>query len=93
MLAERLGRNVELTVDVGGEQVIVLASGREGVDEGATVTMTMADSRCHVFAAGEGDTAPARRGPTRPLEASDSECDDRCTDAEPASDRRDGARA
>ena len=35
MLAERLGRNIELTVDVGGEQVIVLASGREGVDEGA----------------------------------------------------------
>ena len=28
VLAERLGRNIELTVDVGGEQVIVLASGR-----------------------------------------------------------------
>ena len=34
VLAERLGRNVELTVKAGGEQVIVLASGREGVDEG-----------------------------------------------------------
>ena len=66
MLAERLGRNVELTVDVGGEQVIVLASGREGVDEGADVTMTVADSDVHVFAAGDGDTATARRRPTRP---------------------------
>jgi multiple sugar transport system ATP-binding protein len=55
-LAERLGRNIELTVDVGGAQLIVLASGREGVDEGAEVTMTIADSDVHVFAAGDGDT-------------------------------------
>jgi multiple sugar transport system ATP-binding protein len=57
ILAERLGRNIELTVDMGGEQLIVLASGREGVDEGATVSMTVADADIHVFAAGEGDTA------------------------------------
>ncbi|WP_396919099.1 ABC transporter ATP-binding protein [Mycolicibacterium sp.] len=57
LLAERLGRNVELTVDIGGTHLIVLASGREGVDEGAEVTMTVADSDIHVFAAGEGDTA------------------------------------
>ena len=38
MLAERLGRNIELTVDVGGAQLIVLASGREGVGEGDAVT-------------------------------------------------------
>ncbi len=56
VLAERLGRNVELTVDVGGAQLIVLASGREGVEEGAQVSMTVADSDIHVFAAGEGDT-------------------------------------
>jgi ABC-type sugar transport system ATPase subunit len=67
-LAERLGRNIELTVDVGGEQVIVLASGREGVDEGARVSMTVADDDVHVFGAlrqersdsgkteGDGDT-------------------------------------
>ena len=36
-LAERLGRNVELTVAIGGEQLIVLASGREGVGEGAGI--------------------------------------------------------
>jgi ABC-type sugar transport system ATPase subunit len=55
-LAERLGRNIELTVDLGGEQLIVLASGREGVDEGAEVSMTVADGDVHVFAAGDGDT-------------------------------------
>ncbi len=56
VLAERLGRNIELTVDMGGEQLIVLASGREGVDEGASVTLSIADDDVHVFAAGEGDT-------------------------------------
>jgi len=56
-LAERLGRNIELTVDMGGEQLIVLASGREGVDEGSQVSMTVANQDIHVFAAGEGDTA------------------------------------
>ena len=56
VLAERLGRNVELTVNVAGAQLIVLASGREGVGEGAQVGLTVADSDVHVFAAGEGDT-------------------------------------
>ena len=55
-LAERLGRNIELTVDVGGAQLIVLASGREGVDEGSEVSMSVADSDVHVFASGDGDT-------------------------------------
>ncbi|MGV0742828.1 ABC transporter ATP-binding protein [Mycolicibacterium sp. XJ870] len=56
LLAERLGRNVELTVNIGGTQLIVLASGREGVGEGAEVTMSIAESDIHVFAAGDGDT-------------------------------------
>ncbi|OBF34846.1 ABC transporter [Mycobacterium sp. ACS1612] len=56
VLAERLGRNIELTVDVAGTQVIVLASGREGVGEGAHVGLSVADSDVHVFAAGEGDS-------------------------------------
>jgi ABC-type sugar transport system ATPase subunit len=56
LLAERLGRNIELTVTVGGTQLIVLTSGREGVGEGADVAMTVADSDVHVFAAGPGDT-------------------------------------
>jgi multiple sugar transport system ATP-binding protein len=53
-LVERLGRNVELTVDVGGAELIVLASGREGHGEGAQVNLTIADSDVHVFAPGEG---------------------------------------
>lgn len=61
ILAERLGRNIELTVDVGGEQLIVLASGREGVDEGASVTMTIADGDVHVFAAGSDPSADTPR--------------------------------
>jgi multiple sugar transport system ATP-binding protein len=56
VLAERLGRNVELTVDLGGAELIVLTSGREGVEEGAHVGMTVADSDIHVFAAGDGNT-------------------------------------
>src|SRR6478752_5442816 len=53
-LAERLGRNVELTVDVGGAELIVLSSGREGHDEGMEVNLTVADSDVHVFASGDG---------------------------------------
>ena len=56
LLAERLGRNIELTVDVGGAQLIVLSSGRHGVGEGDDVTMKIADDDVHVFAAGDGDT-------------------------------------
>jgi ABC-type sugar transport system ATPase subunit len=68
LLAERLGRNIELTVEVGGAQLIVLTSGRHGVGEGDEVTMTIADTDVHLFAAlgqehsdlgnaaGEGDT-------------------------------------
>jgi multiple sugar transport system ATP-binding protein len=56
LLAERLGRNIELTVDIGGTQLIVLTSGRHGVGEGDAVTMTIADADVHVFATGDGDT-------------------------------------
>ena len=61
VLAERLGRNIELTVDLSGSQLIVLTSGREGVAEGEHVVMTIADSDVHVFGAGDGDTP--RLGP------------------------------
>lgn len=56
ILAERLGRNIELTVDCAGTQLIVLTSGRHGVGEGDAVTMAVADSDVHVFATGDGDT-------------------------------------
>jgi ABC-type sugar transport system ATPase subunit len=61
-LAERLGRNIELTVDCGGAELIVLTSGRHGVREGDDIRMEVADSDVHVFAVGDGDTP--RLGPT-----------------------------
>ena len=73
LLAERLGRNIELTVDVGGTQVIVLTSGRHGVSEGDEVTMTIADSDVHVFAPGsdpDDDTGRLGRSSDKSLEAS-----------------------
>ena len=57
VLAERLGRNIELTVDVGGEQLIVLSSGRDGVVEGGSVSLTVAEKDIHVFRSGDGDTS------------------------------------
>lgn len=67
LLAERLGRNIELTVDCGGTQLIVLTSGRHGVGEGDNVTMRVADTDVHVFAIGDGDTP--RLTPDKTLEA------------------------
>jgi multiple sugar transport system ATP-binding protein len=64
VLAERLGRNIELTVDLNGAQLIVLTSGREGVGEGERVVLTVATSDIHVFAAGDGDTARLDREST-----------------------------
>ncbi|WP_396881319.1 TOBE domain-containing protein [Mycobacterium sp. SMC-4] len=57
VLTERLGRNIELTVDVGGAQLIALTSGRHGVGEGDTVKMRIAETDVHVFTPGDGDTA------------------------------------
>ncbi|GAA3700951.1 ABC transporter ATP-binding protein [Gordonia hankookensis] len=56
VLAERLGRNIELTVDVAGEQLIALTTGRHGVGEGSDAVMSIARSDVHFFAAGDGDT-------------------------------------
>lgn len=72
-LAERLGRNVELTVAIGGEQLIVLASGREGVGEGAPVSMTVADHDVHVFRALGDSGTTAGDGDTTRLSAHDDE--------------------
>ncbi|MDX1889094.1 ABC transporter ATP-binding protein [Mycolicibacterium sp. 050158] len=72
LLAERLGRNIELTVDVGGAQLIVLTSGRHGVGEGDDVTMRVADSDVHVFAPSEQDSGNGT-GDTRRLTTSSDE--------------------
>ncbi|WP_019204479.1 ABC transporter ATP-binding protein [Tsukamurella sp. 1534] len=53
---ERLGRDVELAVDVGGVELIVLASARRGLAEGDRVALTVAATDVHVFEAGDGDT-------------------------------------
>ncbi|AMO61405.1 ABC transporter ATP-binding protein [Mycolicibacterium phlei] len=66
LLAERLGRNVELTVDVGGAHLIVLTSGRDGVGEGAPVRLSIDPADVHLFAIGDGDTP--RLGNTRATE-------------------------
>ncbi len=60
LLAERLGRNVELTVQAGGEQIVVLVSSRSGVGEGSEVTLTVAPDDIHLFAAGSGGEDTAR---------------------------------
>ncbi|MGV0849946.1 ABC transporter ATP-binding protein [Mycolicibacterium phlei] len=69
LLAERLGRNVELTVDVGGAHLIVLTSGRDGIGEGSPVRLSIAESDVHLFAIGNGDTPRLDRSRATELEA------------------------
>ncbi|WP_280267133.1 ABC transporter ATP-binding protein [Nocardia wallacei] len=52
-LAERLGRNVEVSVDVGGVSLIALSPGGPHIREGAEVTLTIPPADVHIFAAGE----------------------------------------
>lgn len=58
VLAERLGRQVELTVDIGGRWLIALTGGGPLAEEGVAVTVTVPAADVHVFAAdGEVDDA------------------------------------
>jgi multiple sugar transport system ATP-binding protein len=59
-LAERLGRMVELSVDVAGVQVIVVTADHR-VGEGDDVTVAVDWDRVHVFAAEGGRLGAARR--------------------------------
>ncbi|MFI5957496.1 ABC transporter ATP-binding protein [Cryptosporangium sp. NPDC051539] len=54
-LAERLGRLVELTVDVAGTPLIVVTD--RAVSEGSSITLHVAPADVHIFAAGSADTA------------------------------------
>jgi multiple sugar transport system ATP-binding protein len=54
VLAERLGRSVELAVDVAGVQVIAVTSDHR-MHEGDEVTLAVDWERVHVFAGGDGD--------------------------------------
>ena len=57
-LAERLGRSVELSVDVSGDTLIVVSSDQRPA-EGDTVTVTAPGDNVHLFAAGaEGADSP-----------------------------------
>ncbi len=69
LLAERLGRNVELTVQAGGEQIVVLVSSRAGVGEGSDVTLTVAPDDVHIFSAGQGGATGSAGGDTARLDA------------------------
>lgn len=62
LLAERLGRNVEVTVDIGGAVLIALTAGRGGVGEGSEVKVAVADSDVHMFTVDDGDGAARRLG-------------------------------
>ena len=59
-LSERLGRAVELTVDVGDELIIVL--NEHGVGEGERVRLQIPLDQVHVFAAADGDDEAPRLG-------------------------------
>jgi multiple sugar transport system ATP-binding protein len=67
-LAERLGRSVELSVDVGGDSVIVVTTDRRA-REGGQVRLFVRWERVHVFADGPPGADTARLGHGRPLGA------------------------
>ena len=53
VLAERLGRQVELDIHVGGEQVIVVEDSDHAPAEGSDVTVQIHLPNVHLFASGE----------------------------------------
>lgn len=55
-LAERLGRHIELTVDVGDQMIVVVSE--HGVGEGERVRLQISLEHVHVFAAADGDETP-----------------------------------
>ncbi|AYY12017.1 ABC transporter ATP-binding protein [Actinobacteria bacterium YIM 96077] len=61
-LAERLGRSVEMSVDVAGTPVIVVVSSDNARPEGDEVDLDIALEHVHVFAGGEPDVDTPRLG-------------------------------
>ena len=61
-LAERLGRSVELTVDVGGHQVIVVDEAEHHIAEGDQMRLELPMGLAMVFAAGEPGEETVRLG-------------------------------
>ncbi|MDJ0395734.1 ABC transporter ATP-binding protein [Rhodococcus sp. G-MC3] len=64
VLAERLGRDVEVSVDLGGTTLIALSKGGRHLTEGATVSVSVEPSDIHIFAGAnsESDTETRRLG-------------------------------
>lgn len=60
-LAERLGRQIELSVRVGDSDVIVISDGSEQMHEGATATLSIPLSAVHIFEGSEDADADSRR--------------------------------
>ena len=73
-LAERLGRNVELAVHVGGAEVIVLTSSEHTAQEGEAVEIQVRLREVHIFDHGEQDDASGRIGAAAPRERTDRGC-------------------
>lgn len=61
-LAERLGRAMELTVEVGGERLIIVTPSGIAPPEGELTTLGVPLSKVHVFAAGDGAADTPRLG-------------------------------
>ncbi|WP_255946499.1 ABC transporter ATP-binding protein [Streptomyces odontomachi] len=65
-LAERLGRLVELSVDIDGAELIVVSSSDRAPAEGDTVRLAVPLDLVHVFAGGERGEETARLGSAAP---------------------------
>jgi ABC-type sugar transport system ATPase subunit len=61
-LTERLGRNVEVSVDVGGTSLIALSPGGPHIREGAGVVVTVPLADVHIFEPGEPGSDSRRLG-------------------------------
>ena len=60
-LAERLGRQIELSVRVGDTEVIVIADGSEPMAEGSAAELTISPANVHIFAGTDDPAADTRR--------------------------------
>ena len=66
-LSERLGRDIELSVHVGGVEVVAVASGHaEHIHEGEQIHLQVPLEHVHVFAAGPPDADTPRLGSPLP---------------------------
>ncbi|WP_280398569.1 ABC transporter ATP-binding protein [Nocardia carnea] len=61
-LTERLGRSIEVSVDIGGTSLIALSPGGPHIREGGTVVATVPLADVHIFEAGEPGSDSLRLG-------------------------------